>query len=189
MYYLLQSQVIAEVVMCLYSTFVVCFSIFLLVSITLVLEISKLLIECFHGNLTPLKWLATYLSAGRPLQSDMAQSQLQWRNLCCNPFNKPNHSRKKNQLRVVTKRICEKVPSILPGEKICDSCRKHLVAESEWQSLPQGHSDSFPLSDVVSPTDEMFGHPLATLAVANEIWMPSGKHLSPVQTRVVERTV
>jgi len=23
-----------------------------------VLEISKLLIECFHGNLTPLKWLA-----------------------------------------------------------------------------------------------------------------------------------
>ena len=41
--------------MCLYGTFIVCF---LLVSITLVLEISKLLIECFHGNLTPLKWLA-----------------------------------------------------------------------------------------------------------------------------------
>ena len=113
--------------------------------------------------------VASYLSARRPLQSDMAQFQLQWRNLCCNPFNKPNHFiRKKNQLRVVTKRICEKVPSILPGEKICDSCRKQLAAESEWQSLPQGHSDSFPESDVVSPTDEMFGHPLATLAVANE---------------------
>ena len=57
---LLRSQVIAKVVMCLYSTFIVCFSNFLLVSITLVLEISKLLIECFHGNLTPLncKWLA-----------------------------------------------------------------------------------------------------------------------------------
>jgi len=41
-------------------------------------------------------------------------------------------------------------------------------AESERQSLPQGHSHSFPESDVVSPTDEMFGHPLATLAVANE---------------------
>ena len=40
--------------MCLYGTFIVCFSIFVLVSITLVLEISKLLIECF----TPLKWLA-----------------------------------------------------------------------------------------------------------------------------------
>jgi len=55
---LLHSQVIAEVVMCLYGTFIVCFSIFFLVSITLVLEISKLLIESFHGNLTPLKWLA-----------------------------------------------------------------------------------------------------------------------------------
>ena len=55
---LLRSQVITEVVMCLYGTFIVCFSVFLLVSITLVLEISKLLIECFHGNLTPLKWLA-----------------------------------------------------------------------------------------------------------------------------------
>ena len=53
----LRSQAIAEVVMCLYGTFMVCFSIFL-VSITLVLEISKLLIKCFHGNLTPLKWLA-----------------------------------------------------------------------------------------------------------------------------------
>ena len=55
---LLRSQVIAKVVMCLYSTFIVCFSNFLLVSITLVLEISKLLIKRFHGNLTPLKWLA-----------------------------------------------------------------------------------------------------------------------------------
>ena len=55
---LLHSQVIAEVVMCLYGTFIVCFSIFLLVSTTLVLEISKLLIGFFHGNLTPLKQLA-----------------------------------------------------------------------------------------------------------------------------------
>jgi len=44
--------------------------------------------------------------------------------------------------------------------KFCDSCRKQLAAESERQSLPQGHSDtaSFPESDVVSPTDDMFGH-------------------------------
>ena len=68
---LLHSQVIAEVVMCLYGTFIVCF---LLVSITLVLEISKLLIKPFHGNLTPQ--VASYLSARRPLQSDMAQFQL-----------------------------------------------------------------------------------------------------------------
>ena len=103
------------------------------------------------------------------LQSDMTQFQPQWRNLCCNPFNKPHHFiRKKSQRRVVTDRMCEKVPSISPGEKICDSCRKQLAAESEQQSLPQEQSDSSPESDVVSPTDEMFGHPLATLAVANE---------------------
>ena len=54
---LLRSQVIAEVAMCLYGTFIVSFGIFL-VSISLVLETSKLLIKCFHGNLTPLKWLA-----------------------------------------------------------------------------------------------------------------------------------
>ena len=76
---LLHSQVITEVVMCLYGTFIVCFSIFLLVSIILVLEISKLLIECFHGNLTPLKWLA--ISQQEDLQSDMSQFQLQWQNI------------------------------------------------------------------------------------------------------------
>jgi len=63
--------------------------------------------------------------------------------------------------------MCEKVPSILHGEKICDSCRKQLAAESERHSLPEERSESFPESDVVFPTDEMFGHPLATLAVAN----------------------
>ena len=82
--------------------------------------------------------VASHLSARRPLQSDMARFQSQWWNLCCNPFNKPHHFiRKKSQL--VTKRMCEKVPSFLPGE-ICDSCRKKLAAESEWQSLPQEHS-------------------------------------------------
>ena len=99
----------------------------------------------------------------------MAQFQPQWRNLCCNPFNRPHHLiRKKSQLRIVTKRMCEKVPSILPGEKICDSCRKELAAKSEQQSLPQEQSDSSPESDVVSPSDEMLDHPLATLAAANK---------------------
>jgi len=120
--------------------------------------------------------VASYLSARRPRQSDVAQFQLQWRNLCCNPFNKPHHfSRKKSQLGVVT------VPAILPGE-ICDSFGKQLAAESERQSLPQGHSDSFP----ESPTDEMSVHPLAALAVANE-HLPSGKHLSPVQEKLLSK--
>ena len=40
----------------------------------------------------------------------------QWRNSCCNPFNKVKHSvRDKSQLRTVSKSICEKFPSILPG--------------------------------------------------------------------------
>ena len=112
-------------------------------------------------------YVASSLSK-KTCQSDMAQFQPQWRNLCCNPFNKPHHfTRKKSRLRVVTERMREKVPSILPGE-ICDSCRKQLAAESEQRSLPQEPSDSSPESDVVSPTDETFGHPLATLAVANK---------------------
>ena len=61
---LLRSHVVAKVVMCLNATFIVCFGIFLLPSITLVLEISKLLIKCFHGKLTPLKWLAIYQIEG-----------------------------------------------------------------------------------------------------------------------------
>ena len=64
----------------------------------------------------------------------MAQSQSpRWRNICCNPFNKPNHFiRKKNQLRFVTKWMCEKA-SILPGERICDDCRKNLAKATALQ--------------------------------------------------------
>ena len=73
----------------------------------------------------------------------MAHSQSQWQNICCNPFNKPSHFiRRKNQLRLVTKWMCEKAPSILPGEKICDDCRKKLAVTS----LPQ-LSDSCSISD------------------------------------------
>ena len=43
-------------------------------------------------------------------------------------------ARDKSQLRTVTKSICEKFPSILPGDKICDSCRKKLSTVSE---IPQ----------------------------------------------------
>jgi len=179
---------IAEVVMCLYGTFIVCFSIFLLVSTILVLEISKLLIKCLYGNLTPLKWLA--ISQQEDLFNQIWLSfNLSGEIYASTPSHKPHHFiRKKSQLRVVTKRMCEKVPSILPAE-ICDCWRKQLAAESERQSLSQGHSESFPESGVVSLTDEMFGHPLATLAVANEHLDAIGKHLSPVQTKAVERMV
>jgi len=57
---------------------------------------------------------------------------------------------------VITERMCEKVPSILLawGEDMW--FLQETAAESERQSLPQGHSDSFPESDVVSPTDSNF---------------------------------
>ena len=109
----------------------------------------------------------------------MAQFQPQWQLKCCNPFNKPYHLvRKKNQLRIVTKKFSEKLPSLLPGDKICDVCRKQVVAESQRQSLPQEHSNSPSESDVehsnspsesdVVSADEEYDYPLAIQAVANE---------------------
>ena len=102
----------------------------------------------------------------------MAQHQPQWRNLCCNPFNKPHHIiRNKSQLRVVTKAMCEKFPSILRGEKICDACRKQLAKVStprKQVSPPPEQSDISPESDVESSSDEVFDDPKATLTVANE---------------------
>ena len=60
---------------------------------------------------------------------------MQWKNDCCNPFNCAKHNvRSKSRLRTVTKRICEKFPSVLPGDKICDSCRKKLSTVSK---IPQ----------------------------------------------------
>ena len=97
----------------------------------------------------------------------MAQFRSPWQITCCNPFNKLHHVAKKNQLRIVTKKICEKLPSVLPGDKICDDCRKKVAAESKRQSLPQEHSNSASESDVVS-ADEEYDYPLAIQAVANE---------------------
>lgn len=78
----------------------------------------------------------------------MATKQ-QWRNSCCNPFNKVKHSvRDKSQLRTVTKSICEKFPSILLGDKICDSCRKNLSTVSE---IPQVQVE--PLDQSISSLD------------------------------------
>ena len=59
----------------------------------------------------------------------------QWRNVCCNPFNKLKHNVKdRSQLRTVTKRTCEEFPSILPGEKIC---RKKLSSVSVIPTAPE----------------------------------------------------
>ena len=54
----------------------------------------------------------------------MAQSL--WCNTCCNPFEKPDHSAKRKNLRLVTERMCKIVPSIQMGSRICDDCRKRI---------------------------------------------------------------
>ena len=121
---LFHSQVIAEVVMCLYGTFIVCF---LLVSITLVLEISKLLIECFHGNLTPLKWLT--ISQQEDLFNQIWLSfNFSGKIYAATPSTNLTTSLGR---RISLGLLLNEVPSILPGEKICDSCRKQLDTESE----------------------------------------------------------
>ena len=96
----------------------------------------------------------------------MAQLQPQWHNLC---FDKPRHFiRKRSHLRVVTKAMCEKFPSILRGEKICDTCRKQLATATPRKQVspPQEESESSLESDVEFPADEEFDDSKATLALA-----------------------
>ena len=57
-------------------------------------------------------------------------NQVQWMNICCNPFNKVGHSSKKKNLRPVLPWMIEKFPFLVPEAKICDSCRKQLTVES-----------------------------------------------------------
>ena len=85
----------------------------------------------------------------------MAQSQ--WKNTCCNPFQKINHSSKRKSLRPVTKWMCRKVPSIIEGSKICDDCRKKIVkfvpelsdsaSDTEFESTSPACSDEKPYTD------------------------------------------
>ena len=89
-----------------------------------------------------------------PHSSAMSHSPSHWKNICCNPYNEPSHIvRKKSQLRLVTKRMCEKFPSILSGERICDDCRKKLAKTS-----PPQPSDSSTESERTDspPTDQQF---------------------------------
>ena len=67
--------------------------------------------------------------------------QSQWTNVCCNPFNKTEHSSKKKSLRQVLPWMLEKVPSLILGAKICDSCRKELPRLAV-ESDPLDNSDN-----------------------------------------------
>ena len=67
-------------------------------------------------------------------------AQAVWTSSCCNPLELPSHSGIRKNLRLVTKWMCEKVPKILMGSKVCDSCRKKLkdlpdIPQSEFSDL------------------------------------------------------
>ena len=49
-----------------------------------------------------------------------------WQNKCCNPFAKPHHLKKSN-LRPVLQWMCEKLPTLTVGDKICAGCRIELA--------------------------------------------------------------
>ena len=75
------------------------------------------------------------------------------------------HVRDKSRLRTVTKSTFEKFPSIFPGDKICDSCRKKLSSVSviaipsekvEFlsQSVGSSETDYCSASTTASPVKE-----------------------------------
>ena len=68
--------------------------------------------------------------------------QVQWANVCCNPFNKPGHSYKKKNLRPILPWMLEKFPSLTQGGKICDRCRKQLAVESNLDESCDDDVDS-----------------------------------------------
>ncbi len=56
---------------------------------------------------------------------------MDWGTFCCNPFGKAKHSCQKKNLRPVLPWMCEKLPSLLLKDKVCDDCRKKLAKTSE----------------------------------------------------------
>lgn len=70
----------------------------------------------------------------------MAQKQAIWRTSCCNPFDKAHKNVRKMKLRPVTKKMSSDFPSILPGEMICDMCRKQVAREIEKLDSIQAES-------------------------------------------------
>ena len=58
-------------------------------------------------------------------------AQLPWTSAYCNPFSKPRHSSKGKNPRPVLPWMCEKVPSLTFGAKICDD----YVERRAWYTL------------------------------------------------------
>ena len=95
----------------------------------------------------------------------MAQKQGQWKTSCCNPLGKTHKNVRKNKLRPVTKKIVHNFPDILPGEMICDMCRKQASARTIISRSPS--PDDFP--SVHETSDELYVPPSQTeLGEAND---------------------
>ena len=90
-------------------------------------------------------WMSVYSLSLVIQRSKMAKLLPEWKNSCCNPFNKVKHNvKRRTMLRTVPKSVCEKFPSILPGDKICDNCRKQLAVMNE---TAQKHTEQPPELD------------------------------------------
>ena len=65
---------------------------------------------------------------------------------CCNPFGRTEHIGRKKTMRCVSKGMCEKMPSLSLGSKICDVCRKKLAKlPSPFEHFPDPDSASPPV--------------------------------------------
>ena len=73
--------------------------------------------------------------------------QGQWRNVCCNPFNKPGHNSMKKNLRSVLPWMIEAIQSVKVGDKICDKCRKELTPLNVKQNPPSMSIHKEPLDE------------------------------------------
>lgn len=84
----------------------------------------------------------------------MAQKR-EWRTSLCNPFGKAHKNVRKAKLRPVSKKVLDNFPDILPGEMICDTCRKQAVAETVISRSPS--PDDLP--SFLGTSDELYFPP------------------------------
>lgn len=104
----------------------------------------------------------------------------QWRNSCCNPFNKVKHSvRDKSRLRIVSKSIRERFPSILPGDKVCDSCR--LKISAMMTQIPQDQVELLDQSSAPQEPQELLDQSSSYLDVSEADHSPQPTSPSPVK--------
>ena len=78
-----------------------------------------------------------------------------WKSVCCNPLNKDRHSHRRTNLRPVLPWMCEKVPSLSLGAKVCDACRKELALLPTESSQEDDTADSNSQEEVSYPNDSL----------------------------------